>query len=116
MCVCVYIYIYICMYVCMYMDTHTHINIIQALTQEAAVLLRWLLDLKGVDICHEPSHESTAEGWRRRQPEPSFQLSLNHGGDPEFERLEREYGAVEGFHGVCVCVCVCTCVCVCGYV
>ena len=104
------------MYVCMYMDTRTHINIIQALTQEAAVLLRWLLDLKGVDICHEPSHESTAEGWRRRQPEPSFQLSLNHGGDPEFERLEREYGAVEGFHGVCVCVCTCTCVCVCGYV
>ena len=75
------------------------------LAADALALVRWLMDLKGV--FPKPDHVRSPDSvpvaglclGARREAVPVCELRLEHGDDPEFVNLEREFGSQEAFHG-----------------
>jgi hypothetical protein len=90
----------------------------EALSDDVVVLLRWLMDLKGVDVkldmldqpeaalnAAPPTLNAAGVMVERRAQVRSeglkhcFEMRLDHGDDPEFDQLEAQYGSVQAFHG-----------------
>ena len=90
----------------------------EALSDDVVVLLRWLIDLKGVDVkldmldqpgaalnAAPPTLNAAGVMVERRAQVRSeglrhcFEMRLDHGDDPEFDQLEAQYGSVQAFHG-----------------